>query len=160
MSLKVRRVITGHDADGRAVVKIDEIAKNVRTGRPGAQACVIWSTNGFPVNNDTDMDPSAVEIGTTVEGGSVFRVVRYEPGVMPRNHRTSSIDYAVVISGSIEMELDDGVVVKLNQGDLLVQRGTIHNWMNRGTEPCLVAFVLISGKPVTAASGKVLSEVG
>ena len=63
MSLKVRRVITGHDADGRAVVKIDEIAKNVRTGRPGAQACVIWSTNGFPVNNDTDMDPSAVEIG-------------------------------------------------------------------------------------------------
>ncbi len=160
MNLKVRRVVTGHNADGRAVVKIDEIAKNVKAGRPGAQACVIWSTNGFTVDNDGDVDPSAVEIGTTVEGGSVFRVVRYEPGVTPRNHRTSSIDYAVVISGSIEMELDDGVVVKLDQGDLLVQRGTIHNWVNRGTEPCLIAFVLISGKPVRSASGKVLSEIG
>ena len=160
MSLQVRRVVTGHDADGRAVVKIDETAKNVRSGRPGASSCVIWSTSGFPVDNDADVDPSAAPIGTTIEGGSVFRVVRYEPGVTPRNHRTDSIDYAVVISGSIEMELDDGVVVKLNAGDLLVQRGTIHNWVNRGTEPCLVAFVLISGKPVATASGKTLPAIG
>jgi quercetin dioxygenase-like cupin family protein len=160
MSLSVRRVVTGHDADGRAVVKIDEIAKNVKSGRPGASSCVIWSTSGFPVDNDAEVDPSAAAIGTTIAGGTVFRVVRYEPGVAPRNHRTDSIDYAVVISGAIEMELDDGVVVKLAAGDLLVQRGTIHNWVNRGTEPCLVAFVLISGKPVTTASGKTLPAIG
>ena len=77
----------------------------------------------------------------------------------PRNHRTNSIDYAVVISGAIEMELDDKVVVKLKAGDVLVQRGTIHNWVNRGSEACVIAFVLISSKPVTAA-GKPLTAVG
>jgi quercetin dioxygenase-like cupin family protein len=77
-------------------------------------------------------------------------VVQYQPGVSPRNHRTDSIDCAVVMSGSIEMELDDGVTVKLKAGDLLVQRGTIHNWVNHGPEVCTIAFVLISAKPVTA----------
>ena len=80
----------------------------------------------------------------------MFRVVQYKPGVAARNHRTDSIDYAVVISGAIEMELDDGVVVKLRAGDVLVQRGTMHNWVNRGTEDCVVAFVLISATPVKA----------
>jgi quercetin dioxygenase-like cupin family protein len=89
----------------------------------------------------------------------VFRVVRYQPGVTPRNHRTDSIDYAVVISGTIDMELDDGVVVKLKAGDVLVQRGTMHNWVNRGTEDCVIAFVLISATPVTAA-GQALHAVG
>jgi quercetin dioxygenase-like cupin family protein len=64
-----------------------------------------------------------------------------------------------VISGAIDMELDDGVVVKLKAGDVLVQRGTMHNWVNRGTEDCVIAFVLISAKPVTAA-GKMLHAVG
>ena len=131
MKLQLRRVVTGHTADGRAVVKIDEPAKNVIGNRPGVTSCVVWSTKGFPVDNDDDTDPTSGSFGTTVEGGTVFRVVRYEPGVVPRNHRTDSVDYAVVISGEIEMELDDKVVVKLKAGDALVQRGTIHNWVNR-----------------------------
>ncbi len=159
MSLQIRRVVTGHSADGRAKVEIDEIAKNVITNRPGASSCVVWSTKGFPVGNDGFQDPTSGAFKTTVEGGTVFRIVRYEPGVSPRNHRTDSIDYAVVISGAIEMELDDKVVVKLKAGDVLVQRGTIHNWVNRGAEPCVIAFVLISSKPVTAA-GKRLTAVG
>jgi quercetin dioxygenase-like cupin family protein len=120
---------------------------------------VVWSTKGFPVDNDGDDDPTSGSFGTTVEGGTVFRMVRYEPGVVPRNHRTDSVDYAVVISGEIDMELDDGVVVKLKAGDALVQRGTIHNWVNRGTEDCVIAFVLISAKPATA-DGKPLKAVG
>ena len=159
MSLKIRRVVTGHDAQGRAKVEIDEIAKNVISTRPGASSSVIWSTKGFPVDNDGFNDPTTGTFKTTVEGGTVFRVVRYEPGVTPRNHRTDSIDYAVVISGEIDMELDDGVTVHLKQGDVLVQRGTIHNWVNRGKEVCIIAFVLISSKPVSAA-GKVLHAVG
>ena len=63
------------------------------------------------------------------------------------------------MSGSIEMELDDGVTVKLRAGDLLVQRGTIHNWVNRGPETCIIAFVLVSAKPV-AATDKVLHAEG
>ena len=158
MSLQIRRVVTGHDAQGRAKVEIDEIAKNVISNRPGASSCVVWSTKGFPVDNDGFSDPTGVT-KTTVDNGTVFRIVHYAPGVTPRNHRTDSIDYAVVMSGAIEMELDDGAVAKLKAGDVLVQRGTIHNWVNRGTEPCIIAFVLISAKPVTA-SGKPLTAVG
>jgi quercetin dioxygenase-like cupin family protein len=159
MSLQIRRVVTGHTADGRATVEIDEIAKNVISNRPGASSCVVWSTKGFPVDNDGFTDPTSASFKTTVEGGTVFRIVHYAPGVTPRNHRTDSIDYAIVISGAIEMELDDKMVVKLKAGDVLVQRGTIHNWVNRGSEACVVAFVLISAKPVTA-SGKPLEAVG
>jgi quercetin dioxygenase-like cupin family protein len=159
MSLQIRRVVTGHDANGHAIVEVDEIAKNVISNRPGASSCVVWSTKGFPVDNDGFADPTAGSFKTTVEGGTVFRIVHYAPGVTPRNHRTDSIDYAVIISGAIEMELDDGVVAKLMAGDVLVQRGTIHNWVNRGTEPCIIAFVLIAAKPVTA-SGKPLHAVG
>ena len=159
MDLQIRRVVTGHTADGRAKVEVDEIAKNVISNRPGASSCVVWSTKGFPVDNDGFNDPTSGSFKTTVEGGTVFRIVRYEPGVAPRNHRTDSIDYAVVISGEIEMHLDDNVVVKLKAGDVLVQRGTIHNWVNRGSEACVVAFVLISANPVMVA-GKRLDAIG
>jgi quercetin dioxygenase-like cupin family protein len=159
MSLQIRRVVTGHDGNGHAIIKIDEIASNVISNRPGASSCVVWSTKGFPVDNDGFADPTTGSFKTTVDNGSVFRIVRYEPGVNPRNHRTDSIDYAVVISGAIEMELDDKVVVQLKAGDVLVQRGTIHNWVNRGSEACVIAFVLISAKPA-AAAGKLLQAVG
>jgi len=158
MNLKVRRVVTGHDNSGRAVVKIDETSKNAVSHRKGAESAVIWSTEGFPVNNDGDEDTSVRQLGTTLSNGTVFRVLRYEPGVTPRRHRTDSVDYAVVISGTIDMELD-GETVTLKAGDVLVQRGTVHNWVNRSNEACVIAFVLVTGKPVTAG-GKTLAAVG
>jgi len=159
MSLQVRRIVTGHDAKGNAIVTIDEMTKNVVSNRPGAESSVLWSTTDFPIDNDGDTDPSGRKIGTTVDNGTVFRVLRLEPGNLPRMHRTDSIDYAVVMSGEIDMELDNGVSVHLKAGDTLVQRGTIHNWMNRGKEACVIAFVLISAKPVSVA-GKTLHAEG
>ena len=94
MSLNIRRVITGHDEQGRAKVLIDETVKNVTSQRPGALYSVIWSSEGFPVNNDGNADPSGKKIGTTIPNGTVFRIVSFGPGVAPRNHRTDSIDYA------------------------------------------------------------------
>jgi len=158
MALQVRRVITGHDASGRAVVKIDEVAKNITSSRPQQSAVVIWTTEGFPVNNDGDADTSMRKVGTTLANGCVFRVVEFGPGVSPRNHRTDSIDFAVVMSGEIDMQLD-GSEVHLKAGDVLVQRGTIHNWVNRGKEPCVIAFALVDAKPVTAG-GRILHAEG
>lgn len=158
MNLNVRRVVTGHDSSGRAVVKIDAPVENVESRRKGVESSVIWSTDTFPVDNDGDEDTSERVRGTTLENGTVFRVVRYEPGVVPRRHRTDSVDYAVVISGSIDMELD-GETVTLRAGDVLVQRGTIHNWVNRGNEVCVIAFVLVSAKPAMAG-GRSLEAVG
>ncbi len=158
MSLNIRRVVTGHDDQGRAKVLIDEQVKNISSPRPGANYSVIWSTEGFPVSNDGDDDPSGRKIATTIDNGTVFRIVSFGPGVAPRNHRTNSIDYAVVISGEIDMELDIGSV-HLKAGDVLVQRGTIHNWVNNGTAPCVIAFTLVAAKPVTAG-GKTLEARG
>src|SRR5215471_10713900 len=142
MDLQIRRVVTGHDANGCAVVKIDEICRNLISIRKGQQSCVVWTTDAAPASNDTDEDASQRPVGTTLAGGTVFRVVRYAPGVAPRNHRTDSIDYAVVLAGEIDMELD-GTTTRLKAGDVLVQRGTMHNWVNRGAEPCVIAFVLV-----------------
>jgi mannose-6-phosphate isomerase-like protein (cupin superfamily) len=158
MSLNIRRVVTGHDNQGRAKVLIDEQVKNLSSPRPGANYSVIWSSEGFPVSNDGNDDPSAEKIATTIDNGTVFRIVSFGPGVAPRNHRTDSIDYAVVISGEIDMELDIGSV-HLKAGDVLVQRGTIHNWVNKGTAPCVIAFTLIAAKPVTVG-GKTLQAHG
>jgi quercetin dioxygenase-like cupin family protein len=158
MAVQVRRVVTGHDKDGRAVVKIDEVSENVISTRPGQSACVVWTTEAFPVNNAGEADEGLRQVGTTLKNGTVFRIVEFGPGVAPRNHRTDSIDYAVVLSGEIDMELTDSVV-HLKTGDVLIQRGTIHNWVNRGTTSCVIAFVLIDAKPVEV-DGKVLNAVG
>src|SRR5262245_16539511 len=138
MALQVRRVITGHDANGRAIVKIDEVGKNVVSTRPGASANVIWTTEGFPANNDGQEDADVRKVGTTLKNGTIFRIIEFAPGVAARNHRTDSIDYIVVMSGEIDMELD-GSSVHLKAGDVMVQRGTIHNWVNKGTQPCVLS---------------------
>jgi mannose-6-phosphate isomerase-like protein (cupin superfamily) len=158
MSLEIRRVVTGHDENGRAVVLIDEVCRNVISRRANHQSCVVWSTGSFPTDNSSNADGGAREVATTDPNGTVFRIIEYRPGVAPRNHRTNSIDYAVVLSGEIDMELDDGEV-HLRQGDVLVQRSTIHNWVNRGTQPCVMAFVLVAARPVEAG-GKVLNATG
>jgi len=150
MAINIRRVVTGHDANGKAVVKFDDVGTHVASGRPRMSRQLIWTTNDLPVHFSEDgEDKGAREIGTTIKNGSVFRVIAYEPGVTPRNHRTDSIDYAVVMSGEIDMEMDD-TVVHLKAGDVLVQRGTIHNWVNKGTAPCVIAFVLVSSDGDTA----------
>jgi hypothetical protein len=102
MALQVRRVITGHDATGRAIVKIDEVSKNASSGRPGATACNIWTTEGFPAKNDGAADEGLRKVATTLKNGTIFRVIEFAPGLAARNHRTDSIDYIVVISGEID----------------------------------------------------------
>jgi|SRR6185312_4525338 quercetin dioxygenase-like cupin family protein len=145
----LRRVVTGHDPQGRSTVLVDATVNNVFSPRPGAAFSVIWSSDdGFPVSNDGNGDPSNRKIGTSIVNGTVFRIVSFGPGVAPRNHRTDSIDYAVVMAGEIDMILETGPV-RLRTGDVLVQRGTIHDWVNNGTEPCVIAFTLIAAKPVT-----------
>lgn len=157
MTLRLRRVVTGHDANGKAMAAIDDLLPT-NSARPGVTTSVVWTSEGFPISNDADADESRRTVGTWHQNGTVFRVIEFAPGNGPRNHRTDSLDYAVVLSGEIDMDLD-GSEVHLTAGDVIVQRGTIHNWINRGTEPCVIAFVLIDAKPVTV-DGKLLNAVG
>jgi mannose-6-phosphate isomerase-like protein (cupin superfamily) len=158
MPLKVRRVVTGHDEGGRAIIAVDEICKNVTSRRPKHESCVVWSTGSFPADNSGAEDGGTRPVATTDPDGTVFRIGMYHPGVAPRNHRTESVDYAIVMSGEIVMEID-GATVHLRTGDVMVQRGTIHNWTNPGKEPCIIAFVLVAAKPVERA-GKLLGATG
>jgi quercetin dioxygenase-like cupin family protein len=153
MALSLRRVVTGHDEGGRAVVIIDETCKAASL-REGVSGTVVWSTEGFPVDNSGNADTAQRRVATSESNGTVFRVIEYAPGGGPRMHRTESIDYAVVLSGEIDMQLDD-TEVHLSAGDVLVQRGTIHAWSNRGREPCVIAFILIGAEPVSIG-GRVL----
>ena len=159
MQYPIRRVVTGHDTNGKAIVLYDEISKTAMSRRPGQTGCVVWTTEGFPINNDSSEDAGAREVQTGLPNGTICRINKFDPGVSPRMHRTDTLDYAIVMSGAIDMTLDDGLVVHLKAGDVLVQRGTIHNWINNGTEPCIIAFILIDAKPVEIA-GKRLDKTG
>jgi quercetin dioxygenase-like cupin family protein len=159
MAGQIRRVVTGHDAKGRAVVKQDETLEVApRLERAGVGARLLWTTESFPVDNTGDADTSGREVGLTLPNGTVFRIVDFEPGNPTYMHRTDSIDYAIVMAGEIDMEMDDGAVLRVKAGDVLVQRGTIHSWQNRGSETCRIAFILIDAKPVEAG-GQVLHAV-
>ena len=167
----VRRVVTGHDARGRAVVVMDGLAASVlnRPSRPGVALTNLWATSDTPETR-ADRDPvDGPVVLSPPPGGTVFRIVQFDPedpGALaradgtaafadlgaagnavasqrhPYMHRTDTVDYAVVLQGSITMLLDDEDV-ELSVGDVVIQNGTNHAWANRGTAPCLIAFVLI-----------------
>ena len=143
---------------GMRCVKTDGYTTNVMSLRPGLLQTVIWATDQSPASNDGDDDPSQKPVGTAQAGGTVFRIIEYGVGVTPRVHRTDSIDYIIILSGEIYMEIE-GKETLLKKGDVLVQRGNIHNWINRGPEKCVLAAVLIDANPVTI-NGKPLPAHG
>lgn len=145
--LNVRRLVTGHNADGKAVAIIDDVAGNVANPRPGVQTALVWTTDSTPADLTGAEDRGALTVPRSpAYRGSTFRVIEFSPGNQRDMHVTPTIDYAVVMSGEIDMELDDGVEVHLRAGDVLVQRATVHNWANHGDAPCVIAFVLIDAQ--------------
>ena len=141
-----RRVVTGHDAKGRAVILHDDAAPNVKRRPSGLVSTLLWTTDESPADVDRNDDRAAREIGIPPpERGSIFRVVDFPPGTKGEMHRTRSIDYAVVIGGEIDMLLPEGEV-HLRAGDVLVQQATDHAWENRGKANCRIAFILVDAK--------------
>jgi hypothetical protein len=169
----IRRVVTGLDADNKAVVMFDSRVP-LQAGPLGLQATNLWVTNSYPLGFSFKDDTSAIPVGVSpLDNGTKFRVVEFPPldpateakmepgGLMkavgpvapargrpvthPLMHRTRSVDYAVVLSGAIDMVLDDSVV-HLKPGDTIVQQATNHAWVNHGTETCRILFVLMDSK--------------
>ncbi len=147
----VRRVVTGHDANNVAKVIIDGPATNQRQSRPGGVSTLLWSTDGIPadisVGEDIE-DMGARMLGTPPPAnGTRFTINEILPGRPGRMHRTETVDYAIILSGEIDMDMDDSTV-KLKAGDVVIQRGTNHSWVNRGSETARIAFILIDAKPL------------
>ena len=158
MTLEVRRIVTGHDARGKAIIKTDErLTAVARLGRSDAIGCDIWSTDRMPVDNSQASDAEQRKgfvtrynyVGTGQ--GTVIRIDEFAPGVAKFRHRTETLDYGIVLSGECDLELDSGEAVHLTAGDVVVQRGTMHTWVNNGPAPCVVAAILIDANPVTVA---------
>ena len=147
MTFSPRRVVTGHDPDGRPVILIDQRMSNIVSRRPGQLDTQIWSTDA-DLGKGVDRKESELrEADARIASGTVFRLVNYAPGVAPLPHGNEWIDYTIIVSGEIHMQLDEATEVQLKAGDVVVQRGTIHNWINRGTAHCTVAFVRVGARP-------------
>lgn len=144
MTFEIRRVVTTHDAQGKAVIKTDAPAKNPTSRRAGHQSQLIWVTDATPSDLSHDEDMGARDVGRPPPpGGTIFRVLELQPGVTAEMHRTDTVDYVIILEGAIDMEMDDGLEVHLEAGDVLVQQGTYHSWANRGDVPCRLAAVLV-----------------
>lgn len=173
MATRVRRVVTGKDASGKAVAIVDEVVEKIHVrAETGVANTVLWATAGAPARLADASDATKQKVGVVPPAnGTIFKIIEFAPekhltsdyetrlGIFrglnlapegpdqshPRNpgmHRTATIDYVVVLSGEIYMLLDDTDIL-LKAGDVVVQRGTNHAWMNRSDEPCRMAFILV-----------------
>ena len=177
MPKKIRRVVTGHNAEGKSVIISDDPSPHV-LALPGVEDFALtnlWVTDGSPADNAGYPDAACRSVVLEPPpGGTIFRVVEFPSdkslgehfdrkavfdamsasGAMdpdasrhPGMHKTATVDYAIVLSGEIYAVMDEGETL-LRAGDTLVQRGTNHAWRNRSETPCLVAFILVSTSPV------------
>jgi quercetin dioxygenase-like cupin family protein len=155
----VRRIVTGHNDAGKAVFLLDEQLPVEPIASDDAAFSLIWTTAHVPADNNDDRDGRHTNAGLTIRQGSVIRIVDILPGRQSPMHRSSSIDYGIILDGTVELELDDGAIKVAQAGDIIVQRGTIHLWRNpSASETCRIAFVLIEAKP-RIVNGHALQDV-
>ena len=147
----IRRVITGHDAANTAKVLIDAPATNEKYPDAGMISTLIWATDQMPA--DIAIGESPEDMGNRILGsappvnGTRFCVIDFPPGNKAVTHRTETLDYVIVLEGEIEMDMDDSTVT-LKAGEILVQRGTNHTWMNRSNARARIAVVLVDAQPL------------
>lgn len=175
MPFTTNRYVTGHNKDGKSIVLFADRAKNV-TGAPswpGLFVTELWVTGEMPIDNahshDTSLRPMQHD---PVPNGTIFRLVEIPPesqttfnpeGIFselgsenrpsaadsarhPTMHKTNSVDYLVVMSGAMTMLMEEGEA-ELKTGDCIVQRGTNHAWVNKGSVPCVIAAILVDAVP-------------
>jgi len=176
MIQRVRRVVPGHDAQGRSIILSDGPAASVKVipTFPGLALTDFWETTASPASNAGRADAADRPVHLEPSrNGTIFRMVEFPPDASrpkggdaregfaaigaghvkdashadPLMHKTATVDYAVVVKGEIYAVMEKGETL-LRAGDVLVQRGTNHSWSVRGKDPCLVAFVLVSAEPV------------
>ncbi len=135
----VRRVVTGHDTDGKSIIVLDEMLPATRTGGALDSRALteVWATTKAQSRGPARASPTLGPASTEM------RVVDMSPGSHRELHRTDTIDYGIVIFGEIHLVLERGETA-LRSGDIVVQRGTLHAWHNRTNQVARIAFVNMS----------------
>ncbi len=151
----LRRIVTGHDAAGKAVVLMDGAPTNAKHPDDKVTSTLMWVTDQAPADLLAEGDAGARRLGTAPPvGGTRFAVLDLLPGnSFHGQHRTDTVDYVICMAGEIEMALDSDTV-RMKAGDIMIQRGTNHAWINRGSTPARIAFVLIDAQPKREGSVK------
>jgi mannose-6-phosphate isomerase-like protein (cupin superfamily) len=162
--VNIRRVVTGHSAEGKAIFVGDEEAALITlTLLPGSEFHQLWGADATCTFPDDGSRPDVRTYFPPVgglrfgfftippDGGAgapedldieAGLAEHLEPGD-PGMHTTATIDYGIVLSGRATLELDDGAKVDLNPGDTYIQNGTRHRWSNSGDVPAVIAVALI-----------------
>ncbi|WP_322013661.1 cupin domain-containing protein [Paraburkholderia sp. J12] len=148
----LRRVVTGHDEQGRSTVWLDGAASNQREPADRLRTTLMWLTGAAP-DYLRDEDAGLHRTGIAPPAaGSRFSVLQIAPGnEVAGLHRTDSIDYAICLQGPLQMVLDTGETT-LQTGDVVIQRGTNHAWRNRSDTVAVLAVVLVDAWPKRADS--------
>ena len=154
---KLRRIVTGHDRANKAKVIIDGIAGNMKTNAPTSASIAVWASDTMPI--EIPIGEIGSETGEVEDcgdrklptqpppNGTRFIVMEFDPGAVGVMHRTETIDYISCLEGEIDMDMDDSTVT-LRAGDVMVQRGTNHAWMNRSKARARLSIVLVDAKPL------------
>ncbi|KAH8897751.1 hypothetical protein GQ53DRAFT_778036 [Thozetella sp. PMI_491] len=160
--------ITTHNATGQATVHSSN--KDDVSAYPGMRVShkLVYTSSGFPVELNDELDikdhQDIVNTGFSSivrKNGTVCRIVDFAPHNKSMMHRTQSLDFGVVVEGSVIMELDDGSATRLSQGDVVVQRGTMHSWKNASeSEWARIAFVLQDSKPLLVGGERFKEDLG
>jgi quercetin dioxygenase-like cupin family protein len=153
----VQRVVTGHDENGRAIFKSEDMTPTKMIPSGDASFLLLWTTPTVPADLNDETDGRHRDAGLTLNEGSVIRIVDMLPGGCSPMHRTNSIDYGIILQGEIELELDDGAKKTVREGGIVIQRGTNHLWRNTTDKPCRIAFILIEA-PAYNHNGVPLEE--
>ncbi len=173
LEFRTRRVITGHDREGKAIIVADDVLDAELLKVPGAggnpqvaaAAIELWGTATSPVDNSDAALATQKRgwRGHTQEGlgqRSMFRIGRLPPGSVAPMHRTESVDYAILVEGECDLLLDGGQTTTLRAGDVVIQRGTMHSWANRGDKPCTWLFILLDAHPVKVNGAELKQVIG
>ena len=159
---KIQRFIAGDNDKCQAIFSnaFDEESK-MKANDDGIAFALSYTTKGFPVDMTDDQDLKVYEKflnsppGLVVSGGTVLRHVDIPPSTECTMHRTVSLDYGCVLEGEVELLLDSGEKRTMRRGDVAIQRGTMHQWINRSTtEWTRMLFVLQESRPLEIAGEK------
>jgi len=142
--------VTGVNAAGKSFVTSDgPVPAEGAWSSPqrDADGADLWLLNQVPVDLSDTHDPIAGYKGQErpPPGGVIARIVRWHPGFAIKMHRSATIDFCFIISGRVELLLEEGSAT-LGPGDWVVQRGTVHGWRVVGDEPCVGVAVLVATK--------------
>lgn len=137
-----RTVVTQHNKDGTSTLSEQAI-----TGKffgDGSQSIPLWSASKSPADM-TEQRSADISTGST---GSFFTAYDIPPNFDGPLHRTVTLDYVLVLKGTVGLIMDDGSSVTLREGDTVVQRGTMHKWKNEGDGWARMISVMLPAQPV------------